>query len=447
MIKLLITGFHLVLLSWLSFKGEESPKVQQLIPVQLDMNESTVVTVSIQKNQLSGFAKLEIDIPDGYAVSAMETKGASFTFAKGKMRFVWMNLPTADKYNVSYRITRREFTGDLQSVKGVFSYIQDNKRNDVNIVTNTTFEKQQDNFDDSYGLTTLISAQDNPSCERKITKLDEGYVVELLVHLNGLKGFLKLQEWVNEGCSLSKSQNAAAAVSIDGPKIKFVWFEVPDSPTMVVKYKVNCPQLPEGGLQVEGKMSFVFENNPREIPVTMMESNPVETKSNVDSVVAASDKNKEVVEEKELVQVPVTENKVVEVPEKTQVQETKAVPTSSSGDQLQAEGSSSKTVPMPSSAMGSVSYKVQILANHRKVSAEEWRTKFGFEDNYDVENHQGWMKWTHGSYSEYKQAKEYRNAVSLKCPALPGPFVTAYQDGKRITVQEALMITQQPWVQ
>jgi hypothetical protein len=56
------------------------------------------------------------------------------------------------------------------------------------------------------------------------------------------------------------------------------------------------------------------------------------------------------------------------------------------------------------------------------------------------------MKWTHGNFAEYKLAKQYRNELVNKCPQLPGPFVTAYQDGNRITVQEALMLTQQPWV-
>ncbi len=86
MIKFLIAGFNLVLFSWMAFFGEESPRVQQCIPTQLELNESTVVKVSIQKSKLTGFAKLEIDIPEGYAVSALDTKGASFTFPKGKMR-------------------------------------------------------------------------------------------------------------------------------------------------------------------------------------------------------------------------------------------------------------------------------------------------------------------------------------------------------------------------
>jgi len=437
MIKLLIAGFNLVLFSWMAFFGEESPKVQQFIPTQLELNESTVVKVSIQKSKLTGFAKLEIDIPEGYAVSALDTKGASFTFSKGKMRFVWMNLPNNDKYDVSYRITHLDGSANLESVKGIFSFIQDNKRSDVSIETQLKAVEQPLLDANGFGVTYLNASQENPSCERKVSKSGDGFNVELLIKLNGLKGFLKLQEWVSEGCSITKSQNAAATVTVDGSKIKFVWFEVPDSPTMVVKYKVNCPQMPEAGLQIEGKMSFVFENNPREIPVTMMENNTGQKKAEE----VAETKDGSDVETKAEIQVPVSDKKVISLPENS------AVATEVKEPVQPKEVKKTEEVNAVAKSVSKVMYKVQLMANHRKVSAEEWKSKYAFEDEYAVENHEGWMKWTHGNYNEYKMAKQYRNEITQRCPSLPGPFVTAYQDGKRITVQEALMITQQAWVQ
>jgi hypothetical protein len=462
MIKILFTGFHIFILAWLSWMGGESPKVQQLLPTKLEVNQSTIVKVSIQKSKITGFAKLEIDIPSGYAVSALDTKGASFTFSKGKIRFVWMNLPANEKYDISYRLTKTEDVAGLDGVKGVFSFIENNKRADVNVITKVDGQLTAVLDENGYGLTTLNANQDNPSCERKVTKSGDAFSVELMIHLNGLKGFLKLQEWASDGCVITKGQNSGATVTVDGSKIKFVWFEVPETEVVVIKYKVSCPQMPESGLMIDGKLSFVFDNSPREVPVVMME-NANTTDVVADNQTKKVDQKPVVEENKEMVQVPVKEDKVVEVAinkkgEERKEEEERRVAVKGIEERKEEVKKVEERVEENKVAMrdskrnegtvkSGVQYRVQIMANHRIVSPTEWKAKYGFEDQYQVENHQGWMKWTHGSYAEYKQAKQYRNELINRCPQLPGPFVTAYQDGNRITVQEGLMITQQAWVQ
>ena len=55
MIKFLFAGAHLILLAWMAMMGVESPKVQQVLPLHLELNESSVVKVTIQKSKLQGF--------------------------------------------------------------------------------------------------------------------------------------------------------------------------------------------------------------------------------------------------------------------------------------------------------------------------------------------------------------------------------------------------------
>jgi hypothetical protein len=46
----------------------------------------------------------------------------------------------------------------------------------------------------------------------------------------------------------------------------------------------------------------------------------------------------------------------------------------------------------------------------------------------------------------YKGARNYREIIKDQ-HKIEGPFVTAYNNGTRITVQEALMISKDQWVQ
>ena len=62
-------------------------KIVQDAPPTMMPGTEVKVTVTIEKGDLTGFAKLQIDLPEGLTATAIETKGASFTFADQKAKF------------------------------------------------------------------------------------------------------------------------------------------------------------------------------------------------------------------------------------------------------------------------------------------------------------------------------------------------------------------------
>ena len=92
-----------------------------------------------------------------------------------------------------------------------------------------------------------------------------------------------------------------------------------------------------------------------------------------------------------------------------------------------------------------ISYKVQILAAHKVANQKYFSARHQYNRGFDIENHEGWVKYTTGEFNEYLKARNKREDLSRY--NFPGPFVTAYNNGNRITVQEALMTSKQDWIQ
>ena len=91
-----------------------------------------------------------------------------------------------------------------------------------------------------------------------------------------------------------------------------------------------------------------------------------------------------------------------------------------------------------------ITYKVQILAGKNVVNTAYFTKNHHYEKAFDIENHEGWVKYTSGSFDAYKIARNQREDLNSNY-VFPGPFVTAYNNGQRITVQEALMVSNQKW--
>jgi hypothetical protein len=344
------------------------------------------------------------------------------------------------------------------------------------------------------------------ACERRIERLgDNEYLVRLKVNNNRIVGFGKILEVLPDNCSTNRDNDGGAVITQDANSIKFVWFEVPAAPSFVISYRVMC--ISDGAVPaIRGQLSYTENGNPFTVDVVQMEapadlaaSQPAgnttvaETQNvTTDSSATASEGNAQTVDTTNgNTQVAATvgvgnqvstvsndtsktDNAVANTTINTNNNQATAnveVGNTSNGNQKQElaantntgnteKKSSEKQVEVvasvdngtlraavntvPSAEKG-ITYKVQILAAHRVVDKSYLKKKFSFEEDYNIENHNGWIKYTTGMYTQYKDARDARVKITNASSKLPGPFVTAYNDGERITVQEALLVSKQLW--
>ena len=130
MLKVLFVSSQLIGLLFLNmFYAPKEVKLDHDLPTSTIIGAEHWVYVTIDKGRLGGFAKLQVDVPEGMQVEPGDLRGASFTFAEGAAKIIWMSLPPDNEFEVSYKLIIYDDckTGN-NTIKQKFAYLEKNER-------------------------------------------------------------------------------------------------------------------------------------------------------------------------------------------------------------------------------------------------------------------------------------------------------------------------------
>ena len=444
-------------------------KITQDAPPTVMPGSETKVTVTVEKGDLSGFAKLQIDLPEGFTCTAIETKGASFTFSDQKAKFIWMSLPTQPSFKVSYNLVASATASGQMPINGRFSYILDNERRTSDLATSTvtvmgdpavaaaaapaaaTVDRSMDASND---MVTAAGAAPVPTeepvampstpgqgpggvaVERKVTLVSASeLLVEVMIKKGDIRGFGKLQENLPPGFTAMEKSSAQAIFTTQDRIAKFVWLNLPAEQDLKVAYKLRANGQPDGDYSVSGEFGYLLNDETQRVAVG------ASTFTIGDMAFSALQQDQARMNATDAqdtgLNLPAKESTTVNA------QRTTTDPGADSKPAV-TRAAPAKGVPAPEKG---IAYKVQITAAHREVGRDYFIGRHRFHEPFSIERHEGWIKYTTGTYGQYREARDKRIALVAAGHELPGPFVTAYNNGERITVQEALMLSSQTWVQ
>lgn len=458
----------------LLFGGDVS--ITQNLPPTIEPGSEVRVTVTINKEQISGFAKLQIDLPPGLSATAIETKGASFTYADGKAKFIWMALPTQPSFKVSYTLSADAGATGTLPVTARLSYIQDNERKTVDMApatitigngaavaslpaTPTPPPASLGTSNESTPATTApapaaaleatatMTGNGNEAPEAVAPQAGVGDVsgtrtvspvsayeslVTVTVKKGGLRGFGKLQESLPEGFTAIAKDNDDAIFSASGRIVKFVWLNLPSKSELTVRYRMIAPAGARGAYTVNGEFGYLVNDLTQRAVIGSTAFNLGEAAVAVVAPPPAADTSTKTPSTATVAPPSSTTTTAVESPKQPEHTEP-PVTTSTNKPKV-------TTTPAPESG---ITYKVQITAAHREVGKPYFEQRHHYSGDFSIERHEGWIKYVTGLFDRYKAARDQRQAYIDAQYNFPGPFVTAYNNGERITVQEALMISGQ----
>jgi len=453
MTRTIFIGIQILGFLLFSLGQKEEVKIKHNPPASMGAAEEAVVLVEIDKSDVSGFAKYQITVDAGISIEVVESAGASFTFNNGKAKFIWMALPANEEFSISYKIVTTGAAKGKKALDSRFSYIYENERKNHDVATHY--------INVGNGAEALAQSADESVEKRKMEKATfaladrkiepdgvNQWRITVEINKEGLTGFAKIEENLPEGYTAIDFKSSGAVFNSMNDVIKYIWYDIPESDIVTISYKL-LPVIALNGEEpeIEGTFSYLEGEETVEIPISSGLA-PIAQESTKDT--AGASVTDEPVIEPEVAEV-VKAEKVTEAPAATPVAKatpakpkTKEEPIATASDDDTRSPVDANIIDVPQPETG-VFYRVQIAAGKNNLKSSVFEKLYSFEEGFKLENHKGWFKYTTGYHQVYKSARDDRQRITGKYKKFQGPFVTAYNDGERISVQEALMVTAQKW--
>lgn len=432
------------------------PSIYGAFPKEVAAGQVMNIQITIEKGDLSQFGRFLQELPPGFTAYSDDTH---FSFKDSKVKFIWVHLTSEKFFTINYSVqVPAGFNGPL-ALGGQFSYIFDNEKKMVELnpaTINVRHASTPDNLISQEQLRTSSGKEIDTAkmvfCHRQQKFVNDGIVVKIKVHKESLGSMAKIIDTVPEGFSIQGIETKQSIISTSGNIVKFMWINLPLEPEFVVSYKLKpIGDIPFDRLSIHGTFSYSINSITKSKQIDDVD---FEMANNI-----LSDKSVHVepVKKSPIVtsapSLSSVNNDATETPQTSTPITPSHVDSQSISKPHQA--SPAVYVPMTAKAVQSpiqdelrtrsdVVFRIQIAAGHKIVDVKKYFKKFNVSDKVVVEQHQGWLKYLVAGFSDYREARDYRIKIWNETK-IQDAFVAAYNNGQRITVQEALMISNQKW--
>jgi hypothetical protein len=464
MIKYLFVTINSIALFFYSIFFDGGVSIKGNIPGNIKPGTEITAEVVITKGGMGGFAKLQIEVPEGFTIKESDSKGATFTFAGGIGKWIWTGIPGDAEFPVKFIIAvDASAPNGTKSISGKYSYVENNAKQIVEMppvevivgeasatninpaptetqpVTTTqpaateTPTTSTNNPDPTAPVNANAEPSSNVSATRTITRVGSEWNVDIKIKKPAIKGFARYSDNMLAGMTAKQGKLNGSSFSVADNKIKFVWVNVPTTDELEISYTLSGTPPPDAML--EGEFSYL-ENNLSKAYKVAAEKLPVDAPPVTTTEAPPTN----------TVATPPTEtNTIASNPPPTET------PTVAATNPPPTETTNPPATTTPTETTsntrkdGNVEYCVQIGAyQSSNVTTSALGRKYGISSaSIRSEMADGFNKFMVGKFGEYKQARDHRETVKTK--GVGGAFVAAYNGPKRITVQEALMVSNQKW--
>ena len=455
---IIVVNLFIVLILQL-FNGQPTAEVKS--PSTVKAGESFIATVTIAPNGEMGYLRYDLNLPNDWVVEKVETAGAIFQFEKQTAKFSWAQVGDVKELIISFKIFAPSYITGNFSFKNQLTYTADNLP--VNIKLAPIAINVTEGIGNNSPLNEMVITDSirKPNAKVNLTRVvptelvDKTFIVELILEKGDLNSFGKIEDYLPAGCTAKVIKADGADFKFEKGIVKFSWYVLPIRQSLRVQYSVTVPKNINGAQLISGNFSYIENESGKLLgiapsTVTMKEQEIIVKNTQIEQPVAAKVEEKQPVVAKAVVKQAEPAKVVVKKEIKKNVDTptfaTRKITDSNvaANRKVVATKKELKAEPSTTTLVG-VSYSVQIAAMLRLVSPSYYKKIYGLTGDVKTEQVNGLNKYTNGSFADYNGAHDQRNEIRTNGGT--DAFVTAYNNGNRITVQEALMITTQKWIQ
>ena len=247
--KYIIVFIHALAIAIYQMFFGDPVSVTAKVPDNIAAGKDFVVEVTINKAQVAGFAKLQLEIPPAFVATEADSKGGSFSASGTVVKIIWTSVPADGEITIKINIAvPASATGD-KNIQGKFSYIENNVKQQAEFgpvtiklggeaavattdIANTPAVESPATTPTSTE-SQAFSKPNEPDAtittSRKITALTaaDNFEVAVLLKKGNIKGFAKLTEKIPAGYKAESINNTGATFEFISGEAKFIWTSIP----------------------------------------------------------------------------------------------------------------------------------------------------------------------------------------------------------------------------
>jgi hypothetical protein len=89
------------------------------------------IGLKINRANIEGIARIQLEWPLGFSVNEVENAGAIFSMSKSQLQFLWITLPKLQELNIRFEVTANKNNAGSVEIPMIFIYLKDDVRREI----------------------------------------------------------------------------------------------------------------------------------------------------------------------------------------------------------------------------------------------------------------------------------------------------------------------------